>query len=324
VAVAARAFLGRVEGPVSKLGPEDVRGFLAARQAAGVSAVTQAGELSHLRTFFTALVRLGLAPADPTDGLRVRRPPPKPHRLVTEGEVARLLAAASASNTGGKLYRAGCAKRDRPDLRPREVEPFLLACARRDRAALELLYGLGLRSSEVSGAMVLDLDLTAGSLLVRRAKRGQPERLPLPPSSLPHLRAWLGARPLLARGAEEGRLLLRNDGRPYVPVRGINKLLASVARRAGVVSVHPHALRRAVASHLVRAGAPILAVQQLLGHAELTTTQLYVEVEREDLRRAVETLEAGGARSATHPSCSISVEVQACSGERGQRRSNAH
>lgn len=283
-----RAFLRGVRRSVKRITTSDVRAYLAKRHKAGIALATQAGELSHIRMFFTALQRLGVVEDNPTDGLHVPRPRPKPHRLVSEDDVERLFTAASDRSYSGKQYFVGVAKRD--GIAPDKIPRFIDACAKRDRAAFELLYGLGLRSAEVRAAQVLDLDLSQGTLLVRRAKRGQPERLPLPPASIPHLRSWLEARPLLARGRDEGRLFVRNNGTPYRLPAHVNKLVQRVAKRAQV-SVHPHALRRGVATHLVRAGAPITVVQQLLGHAELTTTAIYVEVERADLRRAVDTLD---------------------------------
>lgn len=268
----ARAFLRGVERAPAHVALHDVRAFLAACQARGLAPTTQTGYLSHLRAFFAALERQGLVEANPTDGVMLPRPSPRPYRRVGEEGVARLLAAAL----------------DVP-----QDDALRVARARRDRVALELLYGLALRSAEVRAARVLDLDLTHGLLLVRRAKRGQPVRLPLPPSSLPHVRAHLESRPLLARaGEDQGRLVVNDLGRPYKHASGINKLVERAAKRAGL-SVHPHALRRGAATHLIRAGAPILAVQHLLGHVEFNTTAIYVDLDQGDLRRAIDTLERG-------------------------------
>jgi site-specific recombinase XerD len=287
VAVVARAFLAHAGKPLARLEPADVRAFLAARRKTGITATTQANELSRLRSFFTALARLGLADSDPTAHMRIAHAP-KPHLLVSEEAVARLFAAALAHKK--TRHAAGIMRRECAPLKGRKPEALLDAASKRDRAALELLYGLGLRSAEVRAARVTDLDFSDGTLLVRRAKRGDPERLPLPPASIPHLRSWLEARPLLARGEDEGRLLVGNDGTPYGRASGINKLVARVAKRAGV-RVHPHALRRGVATHLVRAGASVVAVQHLLGHKSLDTTAIYVEATRDDLRKAIDTLD---------------------------------
>lgn len=287
LALVARAFFRAVSRPLDKIDKDDVRVFLADCRTRGLAPCTQAGYLGHLRMFFAALERCGLVASNPTEGISLPRAEPRPYRLLSEQDVAKLFAAAL----------------DVP-----EGYPIVLARARRDRATLELLYGLALRSSEVRAARVLDLDLCGGTLLVRRAKNGQPERLSLPPTSVPQLRAYLDTRPLLARGGrDEGRLLLTNEGLPFNQPSAVNKLLTRVANRAGVWT-HPHALRRGVATHLVRAGAPILAVQDLLGHAQLGTTAIYVQVERHDLRRAIDTLDrtrnepdASSAGGATPP-----------------------
>ncbi len=289
VLLVAGAFLAFVKKRVASVDVDDVRAFLAARREHGVSATTQAGELSRLRTFFAALVRLGLASRDPTEGMWVRRSTPV-RLVVSEKDVGRLLEAALSVPLRERVSLVKVLHRERRPLAADEVEPVFLATAKRDRAALELLYGLALRSAELRAARVTDLDLVDGTLLVRRAKRGEPERLPLPPALIPPLRAWLEARPLLARGEDEGRLLVRNDGRPYAHASGVNKLVNRVAARARV-SVHPHALRRGVATHLVRAGTSIAAVQRLLGHQKLDTTAIYVGVSREELAKAVATLD---------------------------------
>ena len=140
-----------------------------------------------------------------------------------------------------------------------------------------------------------DVDLAAGAMLVRRAKRGRPEVLPLPPAAVPVVLRYLReARPQLAAPGHKGALLLRNDGRPHRLASDVNKLVDRVARRAGLEQVHPHALRRAVATHLVEAGASISVVQWLLGHEEIRTTARYVGVRRGDLRKAVACLDWGG------------------------------
>ena len=248
-----------------------VQAFLADRQRTGIKATTQVQELRRLRVFFQALVAAGHLAHDPTAPLAIRPPAPPVHLLLTEKQVARLLAAASVVRGSG---------------------PIAETRALRDRAALELIYGLGLRSLEARRMRVTDVNLPEGLLLVRRVKHGPEEWLPLPVAALPHLRAYLGeARPRLARGQDQGQgcLLLQNDGRPLHRTWP-GKLVARLVRRAGV-RAHPHAFRRAVATHLSQAGMALPAVQQFLGHGRLETTQVYVEVARDELRRAIDALE---------------------------------
>lgn len=251
----------------------DVRRFLAAG-ASKWAANTHSAYLYRLRLLFGVLVAEGKIAADPTEPLRLVTPAPRPHLLLVDDHFRRLLVAASQPGKG------------------LEVE----ATALRDRATLELLYGLGLRSAEVRAALVVDLDLRQGTLFVRRAKGGQPEHLPLPPAALVHVAAWLRhGRPQLARGDDQGVLLVRNDGKPLHRT-AVGKIVDKAKVRAGVDRAHPHAFRRATATSLAKAGTPLPIVQRLLGHQRLTTTAVYVEVEREDLRRAVDLLDAARER----------------------------
>ena len=161
----------------------------------------------------------------------------------------------------------------------------------RNRATLELLYGLGLRASEACRVLVRDLDLVAGLVSVERSKRGKPAVLPLPPASTPSLEAYLaeGRPELVGRGDQSGgRVLVTERGRE-LSVTAVERILCKAAERAGI-SAHPHALRRSVATHLVQSGAGLLAVQHLLGHESLDTTQRYVAHGLEQLREAVDRL----------------------------------
>ncbi len=224
-------------------------------------------DLTALRMFFADLLCEG---ADlPTDGLRAGRPRTRPPLLLCASGVSALMAVASDTS-----WRA--AWRTAP------------AFALRDRALIELLFGAGLRCAELVAAKLLDLELTEGTLLVRRAKRGPSRVVPMPPAALPHLRRYVrdGRPHLLRDGAEDdGALLLSLRGTP-LSRDGVYGIVTGLARRAGV-RAHPHALRRAVATGLVRGGASVLAVKELLGHSDLSTTAAYVSLDVEDLRRAV-------------------------------------
>ncbi|MCO5168642.1 MAG: tyrosine-type recombinase/integrase [Planctomycetes bacterium] len=269
LASTARTFLSRVTPPLVKLEREDVARYLAAR-ARELSRSSLRSELTRLRALFRALLAAGVVARDATEGLVVSRPARRAQVVLGQASVARLLAAS------------GVAAED-ADARVR-------ALALRNRAALELLYGLGLRQSELREARLVDLDLGGGSLRVRSAKRGRARTLPVPAACVPWLERWLReGRPVLARGEDEARLIVSDRGRPLSTCDGVWRVVRGVARRAGVV-VSPHVLRRSVATHLVRAGVNVKAVQALLGHASLTTTALYVAVDQADLRAAVERL----------------------------------
>ncbi len=166
------------------------------------------------------------------------------------------------------------------------------AIALRNRACLELLYGVGLRASELHAARLVDLNQEDGTFLVRRAKRGPSRFLPVPKTTLAHLVRYVreGRPHLVAKTKEDpGHIFLTNRGRPFGKGRVfmiVWKLARTLASKA-----HPHAFRRTLATHLVRAGVDLLALKELLGHVRLSTTERYVELDREDLRNAVAFLE---------------------------------
>jgi site-specific recombinase XerD len=281
----ARAFLTLTGKPPRKIVTEDVRRYLASRSGS-ISGKSLAGELAHVRSLFAALRAAEVVEHDPTDGLTVKHAGSKPPVLLGEQSLSKLLATALVPASS------------------RWSESRRKALALRDRACLELLYGLGLRGSEARTALVTDLHLADGSILVRRAKRGSPTFLPVPPASLDHLRRYLtDGRPLLADGRDVGRLLLSWRGTP-LHESTIHQLVESVARRAGV-RAHPHAFRRAVATGLIRSGVNVEVVRQVLGHSKLATTAIYMEVERDDLRAVMEHAFGGvlDLEGSSSPSC---------------------
>ena len=266
-------FLRWSRWPLRRVRLAHVRGYLAAR-ARTLSASSLRSELVRLRIAFQALTVAGALARDPTLALSLENPRPRHQLVLGERAVARLLQAASQG-----------ADHARSTVR---------AAALRDRACLELTYVLGLRKSEVAAARVLDLDLQGQSLVVRSAKRGRVRVLPITPAALFWIERWLreGRAALAQAGeqADQGRLLLNDRGRPLHARLGVTGVVARVGRRAGIV-VTPHSLRRSIASHLIRAGVSVLAVQALLGHERLATTACYLLLEQDDLRRAVDLLE---------------------------------
>ena len=273
-----RRVLPRLEVSLQRATREAVERWLAARLGE-VAATTAAHELRSLRALYRLLLAEGLVTRDPTQGVE---PTQGEHeRLVlSESQVERLLSEAS---------------RVQPAHWGRSKER-VAALALRDRAALELLYSLGLRASELCRARLVELDLADGVLRVERAKRGPPAALTLPPSALAHVERYVceGRAVLLARHGEArtgGRVLVNERGR-YVTVTLLEQLVAKVAARAEL-RAHPHALRRSLATHLVQGGARLVAVQRLLGHASLRTTQAYVQLDLRDLRASVEKLDRG-------------------------------
>ena len=244
-----------------------------------VSPATAGRELSTLRRFWDLLQREGWVDHDPTRGLAVR--PGRPRRLfLSEAQVVDLLRESSR-------------------VQPSRRSPALRAAlALRNRALIELLYGLGLRASEAAQVRLLQLDLVGRTLRFERVKGGPPGTLPLPPAAVEHLARYVSAgRPVLADASDAApseRLLLGARGAP-LDARYLGSLVRRIAARVGQ-RTHPHALRRTLATHLVRQGASLPAVQHLLGHAALDTTARYVDVDLPALRRAIACFGGGASQ----------------------------
>lgn len=234
----------------------DLRDFVFLLKDLGLSGSTIRRNISAVRTWFGFLAGEGLVTRDPSERLET----PKRWRTLPEtlsvAEIQRLLETPSVD------------------------EPL----AWRDRALLELAYGAGLRVSELCQLGLGDLQLQDG--LVRAFGKGRKERLvPIGRPVISALSVYLHTlRPTLDRGASEGRLLLNARGRPLSRV-GAWGIVRRRAQQAGITKrVTPHTLRHSFATHLLEGGADLRAVQEMLGHADLSTTQIYTHVDRDYLR----------------------------------------
>jgi integrase/recombinase XerD len=235
----------------------DLLGFLAAQYSEGRALRSSARQLSSMRRFYRFLVREGRRNDDPTAGItspKMDRPLPY---TLSEEDVESLLEA------------------------PDTTQPVGL----RDRAMLELLYATGLRVSELVGLRHEQISLTRG--VVRVVGKGDKERLvPVGEDALDWLQRYLdGARESLLKGCQcEQVFVSRKAG-------GISRQafwyrLRRYAVQAGIRGpLSPHTLRHAFATHLVNHGADLRVVQMLLGHSDLSTTQIYTHVARERLRQ---------------------------------------
>ena len=260
----------------AKLRPDDVRRFLAERHAHDAAA-SLGRKLAALRAFFRYLVREGVLEADPSAGIpaprtprRLPRPlavddcqvlmsPPRKHHTSKPGSSGRAASGASEETSTAEL---------------------------RDAALAELLYGAGLRVGELVALDVRDVDLTRGEVRVQ-GKGGKERVVPLPAAARGALAAWLAPRrrpgvlgePLfVALRARRGEVPRRLDA------RDVRRRLARRAVAAGLADrVHPHRLRHSYATHLLDMGADLRAIQELLGHASLSTTQKYTAVSAERL-----------------------------------------
>jgi integrase/recombinase XerD len=235
---------------------------------------------SLLRDFVYLLKDLGLSPASIRRGVSAIRT--YYGFLVGEGRVAADPSDRLESPRRGRVL---------PEtLSVREVETLLGALqvdqplAWRDRALLELAYGAGLRVSELCALNLTDLLLSEN--LVRVFGKGGKERLvPIGRSVIGAASVYLHTmRPALDRGKSRGRVFLNARGQPLSRV-GAWGIVKRATERAGITKrVTPHTLRHSFATHLLEGGADLRAVQEMLGHADLSTTQIYTHVDREYLR----------------------------------------
>ncbi len=233
-----------------------LRDFVYLLKDLGLSASSIRRAISAIRTYYGFLVGEGRVKDDPSDRLESpRRGRVLPDTLSVK-EVEALLAAPSV---------------DQP-------------LAWRDRALLELAYGAGLRVSELCGLGLTDLLLSEN--LVRIFGKGGKERLvPIGRSVIGAASVYLHSmRPTLDRGKSKNRVLLNARGEPLSRV-GAWGIVRRASERAGITKrVTPHTLRHSFATHLLEGGADLRAVQEMLGHADLSTTQIYTHVDREYLR----------------------------------------
>ena len=233
-----------------------LREFVFALKDLGLSAATIRRQVSAIRTYYGFLLGEGTVEHDPSDRLEMPRRGRKLPDVLSVPEVESLLAA------------------------PRADEPL----AWRDRALLELGYGAGLRASELCSLTVSQLLLSDG--LVRVVGKGNKERLvPIGRQVLGPLSIYLRqVRPTLDKGKSDDRVLLNARGEPLSRV-GAWGIVKRRAREAGIRKrVTTHTLRHSFATHLLEGGADLRAVQEMLGHADLSTTQIYTHVDREYLR----------------------------------------
>lgn len=258
-------------------GPELIRAFLAAEAAAGMSPRTSARRLSALRQFYRFLFGEGVRDDDPTTAIdrpRQGRPLPK---YLSEADVGRLLAAT-----------APVAGADPADVRG-------AADRLRLRALLEILYATGLRVSELVGLPMSAVARDGLTLLVRG--KGAKERLvPLTAAARQAIAAYLPVRSLFVPDAVARRrassspwLFPSRSGDGHLTRVRFAQLLKDVAHAAGLdpAKVSPHVLRHSFASHLLAHGADLRSVQQMLGHADIATTQIYTHVLEERLSNLV-------------------------------------
>jgi len=255
----ARDFLGKDPDAIlpQEVDALAVRSFLAALTRQGLGKRSQGRALSAVRSLFRFACREGLLEANPAQGVKTPKAPKTLPRHLRPGEVESLIEAPEGD---GPLVR-------------------------RDRAILELLYAAGLRVSELVGLDWTDVDLSAR--VVRVMGKGSKERMvPFGRPAAEALRHWLevweGVRNPAGPEGEEPVFLNHQGGR--LTDRSVRRVIDKWVETAAVArGVHPHTLRHTFATHLLENGADLRAIQELLGHSSLSTTQRYTHLEVERL-----------------------------------------
>lgn len=244
----------------SRLDAACVRAYAADRHRNGAHPRTIQRELSAIRTFFEFLTREGLVKANPVLGVTAPKSRRRlPQTLDVDGVSSLLLPPPPADNAAGALL------------------------THRDLAILELFYSSGLRLSELVGLDCEQLNLAEA--LVTVLGKGRKQRVvPVGRMARDRLRAWLALRPQLASPGVRALFVSRRGGR--LSTRSVQARLKKWAcEHAAAVRLHPHMLRHSFASHLLESSGDLRAVQEMLGHADIATTQIYTHLDFQHLAK---------------------------------------
>jgi integrase/recombinase XerC len=236
-----------------------LRAFLAWLHDQGYARTTISRRIAAVRSWCRFLCRQGTIQKNPADGLRGPKLDRKLPHFLNKSDIQRLLSGPSADTALGK----------------------------RDRAILETLYSAGLRVSELVGLEMDDLDLADGVATVRG--KGRRERLALiGDAARQSIAIWLDARAALLEGnGRSSPAVFVNKNGTRLSTRSVGRLLVKYLKKTGLDSrTTPHTLRHTFATHLLDAGADIRGVQELLGHKNLTTTQIYTHVSTQRLQES--------------------------------------
>ena len=258
-------FAAFARGDIAAAGREDVKAYLAHMSHAGLAASSQARRLSALRQFYGFLYAEDIRKDNPTDAIeapRNSRPLPK---ILSAADLEAMIAAAAGDNAREKR----------------------LTCI------VEMLYAAGLRVSELAGLPLMAVKNREGFILVR-GKGGKERLAPLNASARKAIDAYLDVRAsFLPKGRRrahaERYLFCSRAAEGFLTRQRLHQLLKGLALKAGLdpAKVSPHVLRHAFATHLVEGGADLRAVQTLLGHADIATTEIYTHVAKDHLKKVM-------------------------------------
>jgi integrase/recombinase XerC len=259
-------WLAAREGPVdpARVSMHQVRGFIASEHRRGQQGHSIGRALSALRTFFDFLAREGLLQRNPARGIRAPRSARRLPRTLDTDQVSHLL---------------------RPEATAEGADDRNHWLALRDQACFELFYSSGLRLAELVGLDVQDLDPVDATVRVT-GKGNRMRTVPVGRMALEAVRAWLEARadrPARVADPRSGPMFVSLRG-ARLGARSIQQRLARRARGRMVDGrVHPHALRHSFASHVLESSGDLRAVQEMLGHADISTTQIYTHLDFQHL-----------------------------------------
>jgi integrase/recombinase XerD len=249
-------FLREQRSSVGRVGTSEIAGYLLRLRRNGLGPRSVARHLSAVRGLYRFLLLEGRLRRDPTEPLEAPRLPMRLPRTLSAEDVVSLIESADGGTPAGV----------------------------RDRALLELLYATGMRASECSTLRIEDVNLPAGYVVV--TGKGSRQRLiPVGAQALDWVRRYLKeARPVIVKGGDSGTLFVnRRGGR--LSRQGVWGIIKKAAQRAGVRrAVSPHTLRHSFASHLLERGADLRSVQTMLGHADISTTQIYTHLSSRAMR----------------------------------------
>ena len=249
-------FLRDYRRAMRQVGSSEISQYLLRLKREGLGPRSVARHLSAVRGLYRFLLREGWLRRDPTEQLETPRLPQRLPRTLSLEEVAALIEFAEPDAPAGL----------------------------RDRALLELLYATGMRASECNALRIEDVNLLAGYVVV--TGKGSRQRLvPVGAQALHWIRRYLKeARPAMVKRRNPGTLFVNRRGGP-LSRQGVWGIIKKAARRAGVRRVvSPHTLRHSFASHLLEQGADLRSIQTMLGHADISSTQIYTHLSSRAVR----------------------------------------
>ena len=231
----------------------DIRSFIAGRHRLGLSSKSLQRELSAIRSFYNYLLKQGLASINPAQHIQAPKQARKLPKTLDVDQLSGLLEAGASS---------------------------LLEI--RDLAMFELFYSSGLRLSELSALDLTDLDLPDSSLIVRIGKGGKSRILPIGSKAVAAIENWLQQRAVKIPATESALFVSTRGIR--LGQRNIELRLEQWCKKKGIAEhIHPHMLRHSFASHLLESSQDLRAVQELLGHSNISTTQIYTHLDFQHL-----------------------------------------